>query len=163
MKINEKGFSLIEIIIVIAILGFLASVTIISFKPQEIFANGRNSKRLSDVHAINTAISQWMSREASNDGDPYTTLGINQEGIQAITPQDGSIDGEGIPATSLSALSGPAYLPTIPNDPDGTSNYIVGINNLDNPNHILVCTDQIEFSSTYPESDYPNAIFCLSN
>lgn len=163
MRINQKAFSLIEIIIVIAILGFLASVTIVTFKPQEIFANSRNAKRLSDINAVNTAISQWLAREGSSDENPYGTLGLTPNGIQAITPADGTIVSEGIAVTSLSAISDPAYIHILPNDPDGTSNYRVGVNNTDKPSHILVCTDQIEFTSTYPESDYPNGIYCLCN
>ncbi len=134
-----------------------------SFKPQEIFANGRNAKRLSDINAVNTAIGQWLAREGSSDEDPYGTLGLTPDGIQAITPADGTIAAEGIAVTALNAISDPAYLQSLPDDPDGLNDYRVGVNNTDKPSHILVCTDNIEFTSTYPESDYPNGIYCLCN
>jgi len=163
MSNNQRAFSLIEIIIVIAILGFLATVTIASFKPQEIFANSRNAKRVSDINAVNTAISQWLAREGSNDEDPYGTLGLTPDGIQPITPADGIITTEGIAVTSLNAISDPAYLQSLPCDPDGVADYRVGVNNIDKPSRILVCTDKIEFTSTYSQSEYPAGIFCLSN
>jgi prepilin-type N-terminal cleavage/methylation domain-containing protein len=159
---NQRAFSLIEIVIVIAIIGLLVAVTIISFKPHEIFANGRNSKRVTDIQALNTSLGQWLSREGVEEIDPYDTLELMGTGVLALTPNDGSIADEGVDATSVSQLALPAYLQIIPKDPDG-SEYRVGVDSLENPNHVLVCTDKIEHTTTYPASDYPNNIFCLSN
>ncbi|MBN2015368.1 prepilin-type N-terminal cleavage/methylation domain-containing protein [Candidatus Dojkabacteria bacterium] len=163
MEDEQNGFSLIEIIIVIAIIGVLVSVTIVAFKPQEIFINGRNSNRVSDIRAINTAIGQWLSRDGVMEEDPYFVLGLTAPGVTALTPSDGSITGEGVAATSVTQLLFPAYLEEIPRDPDGTTEYRIGINNLADPTHILVCTDTIEHTSSYSESGYPNGIFCQSS
>jgi prepilin-type N-terminal cleavage/methylation domain-containing protein len=160
---KEKGFTLVEIVIVIAIIGVLAAVTVVALRPQEIFANGRNARRVSDVDAINTALGQWLSRDAANDIHPYETLGIIASGVTAITPEDGSIIGEGVAATTVSQLALPAYLQIIPKDPNGTIEYRVGVNDISNPTHLLVCTDQIEFTATYPEGNYPSHLFCQGN
>lgn len=160
---NNKAFSLIEIVIVVAIIGLLAAVTIISFKPHEIFANGRNSKRITDVGALNSAIGQWLSREGVQETDPYTILGLTATGVLALTPKDGGIADEGVDATTVSELALPAYLQNIPKEPDQVTEYRVGVDNTSGPKHVLVCTFNIEHTATYPASDYPNNIFCLAN
>ncbi|MDD3647134.1 MAG: prepilin-type N-terminal cleavage/methylation domain-containing protein [Candidatus Dojkabacteria bacterium] len=162
MKTNQ-GFSLIEIIIVIAIVGIIIAITIVTFKPAEILANSRNAKRVSDIAALNSALGHWLSREGSQQSDPYSVLGLTEAGIGAITPSDGDISGEGVDATSVSELNLPAYIQIIPTDPDGTTAYRIGVDDIADPQHVLVCSDQIEFTSTYPESDYPEHIFCQSN
>jgi prepilin-type N-terminal cleavage/methylation domain-containing protein len=166
--IKQKGFTLVEIVIVIAIIGILAAVTIVALKPQEIFANGRNSRRTNDVAALNSAIGQWLAREGLQETDPYAALDLTASGVLALVPSDGSIAGEGIdaedPARALEGvLTGAGYMQNIPLDPDGATSYRVGVDELATPTHVLVCTDQIEATSTYPDTTYPNGIFCQSN
>lgn len=151
-----------EIVIVIAIIGILAAVTVVALKPQEIFANGRNARRTHDVASLNTAISQWIAREGVREQDPYAVMGLLDTGVTSLTPSDGSIVGEGVDATTVSQLALPAYLQIIPKDPDGTTEYRVGVDDVSSPSHILVCTDQIEHTTTFSESNYPNGIFCQS-
>ncbi|MBU0976083.1 MAG: prepilin-type N-terminal cleavage/methylation domain-containing protein [Patescibacteria group bacterium] len=160
---NNKGFSLIEIIIVIAIVGIIIAITIVTFKPAEILANSRNSKRVADVAALNTALGHWLSREGSRESDPYSTLGLRGTGVTSLTPSDGDITDEGVDATTVSELSLPAYIQIIPRDPDGNTEYRIGVDDTTNPQHVLVCSDQIEYTSTYPEEAYPDHIFCQSN
>lgn len=163
MKNKDAGFSLVEIVIVIAIIGILAAVTVVALKPQEIFANGRNSRRTNDVAAINSGIGQWLAREGLQNTDPYGSLGLTATGVTALAPGDGSITGEGVAAGSITQLTSSGYLQSVPLDPDGTSTYRVGVDDVADPSHVLVCTDQIEETSTYPATTYPNGIFCQSN
>ena len=163
---KKKGFTLVEIVIVIAIIGILAAVTVVALKPQEIFANGRNSRRTNDVSAINSAMGQWLAREGQSGTvatDPYGTLGLTAVGVTALDPSDGSITGEGVDATAITQLTSSGYMQSVPIDPDGTTQYRVGVDDVANPTHVLVCTDQIEHTSTYPAATYPNSIFCQSN
>lgn len=53
----SKGFTLLELLIVIAILAVLASVTVIVINPAELLARARDSQRMGDIAAINTALS----------------------------------------------------------------------------------------------------------
>ncbi len=156
-KLNKKGFTLVEIVIVIAIIGILAAVTVVALKPAEIFANGRNSRRVSDVSSLRTAVSQWLAREGADDDNAFTTLGATA----VLDPSDGVGDNEGVPASSLTALVSAGYLQSIPNEPGGDP-YRVGVDDVTNPSHVFICTNDIENTSTYPASDYPNGVFCQS-
>lgn len=62
---NQKGFTLIEILVVIGIISILATVVIIAINPGRQFAQSRNTQRWSNVTTILNAVGQNM---ADNDG-----------------------------------------------------------------------------------------------
>jgi prepilin-type N-terminal cleavage/methylation domain-containing protein len=164
MLSKEKGFTLVEIVIVIAIIGILAAVTVVALKPQEIFANGRNSRRTNDVASLNSAIGQWLAREGLESTTPYETLlGVTPLAIaHVIDPSDGVADTEGVDAATLTTITAAGYVQNIPTDPLGET-YRIGIDDAVNPTHVLVCTNDIEATSTYPVGTYPGGVFCQSN
>jgi len=55
-KLNNKSFTLIELLIVIAILALLMSIIIITLNPAEMLKKSRDTKRISNVKSINTAL-----------------------------------------------------------------------------------------------------------
>lgn len=57
----KKAFTLIEIIIVIAIVLILAAITIIVINPVATFQNARNVTRGNDLQTINTAITKYIA------------------------------------------------------------------------------------------------------
>jgi prepilin-type N-terminal cleavage/methylation domain-containing protein len=60
MKIfNKNGFTLIEVLLVIAILAILASIVIIAINPGKQFAAARDAQRQSDVFSIMNALHQY--------------------------------------------------------------------------------------------------------
>jgi len=162
MKSEQNAFSLIEIILVITIIGVLAAVAVVAFNPQDIFANGRNTRRTNDIISIKDALSQWMTRESVASEDPFSQLGLTAVGVDPLTPQDGTVTDEGIEGSSLTQLTDIGYLQDIPKDPDGVTEYRVGVDDIENPSIIIICSDKIENTVNYSEEDYPNGIFCTT-
>ncbi len=99
---KNKGFTLIEILIVIGIIAILAGIVLIAVNPARQFAQANNANRSSDASAILNAIGQYI---VDNKGD-ISKLDIT------TTAQDISDSGADI----CDALV-PTYIPSFPTDP----------------------------------------------
>lgn len=62
---KQSGFTLIEILLVIAIIAILAAIVIIAINPAKQLRDSRNAERSSEVNTILNAISQYS---VDNDG-----------------------------------------------------------------------------------------------
>ena len=74
----QRGFTLLELLIVIAILAILAAVVIIVLNPAQTLAQARDSQRLSDLATLKSAISLYMTTVSPVDleaGIAATCLG----------------------------------------------------------------------------------------
>ena len=73
----KKGFTLIEILVVIALIGVLSSTLVIAVNPARQFAKARDSQRQTDLYAILSSIYQYASEHSGDlpdtDGDPDTS------------------------------------------------------------------------------------------
>ncbi len=58
---QNKGFTLIEILVVIGIIAILATIVIIAINPARQFAQARNTQRLSNLNTILNAVGQNMA------------------------------------------------------------------------------------------------------
>ena len=65
-KMNKKGFTLVEIMIVVAIIGLLAAIGIPSF--QKARANSIAKAKENNVRIISGAIEEWAMENALTDG-----------------------------------------------------------------------------------------------
>ncbi|HEV8666782.1 MAG TPA: prepilin-type N-terminal cleavage/methylation domain-containing protein [Candidatus Paceibacterota bacterium] len=54
----KRGFTLIEILIVIGIIAILAAVVIVAINPSRQFAQAHNSQRLSNINSVLNAVGQ---------------------------------------------------------------------------------------------------------
>jgi prepilin-type N-terminal cleavage/methylation domain-containing protein len=112
--ISEKGFTLIEILIVIGIIAILASVVIIAINPARQFAQARDSQRISNLNAILNAIGQ---RLADNKGIFAGSVGSQ---ICPTLPSTATkITTDTPAATTTSAALGclvPTYISILPTD-----------------------------------------------
>jgi type IV pilus assembly protein PilA len=110
---KNKGFTLIEILVVIGIIAVLATIVIIAINPARQFAQARNTQRTSNVETILNALGQNM---ADNKGVLTGCTGTIP--VQALTspPAAGAIIKSG-GAVDLGPCLTPTYVPSLPSDP----------------------------------------------
>lgn len=56
----KKGFTLLELLIVMAVLAILASILLVVVKPQQIFSKARDTQRKSDMRNLMSAIEVYL-------------------------------------------------------------------------------------------------------
>lgn len=117
---NKKGFTLLEILLVVASIAILAGIVIVAINPGKQLGDTRNSQRRADVNTILNAVYQYT---IDNDGTIPS----------AITETVTEVCATGAPScTSLIDLSvlttDEKYLVTIPNEPQKTNANGAGYN-----------------------------------
>lgn len=76
---NKKyGFTLVELIVVLAIIAALVGILIAVVKPQQIFARLRDTQRSSDLNNLSRAIDVYLTEFAQSAGS-ITLAGSNNE------------------------------------------------------------------------------------
>ncbi|TSA45378.1 type II secretion system protein [bacterium] len=68
-EVVVRGFTLIELLIVIAILAVLSTAVVLVLNPAELLKQGRDSTRISDLAAVNGAISLWVADVLNSSGN----------------------------------------------------------------------------------------------
>lgn len=117
--INNKGFTLMEVLIVMAIIAILATVVIVAINPARQFAQARNSQRTSNVNAILNAVGQNM---ADNKGVFTCASGV----IPATPTVMKSAGGYDI-ATCVT----PTYIAAMPFDPSAVGAHFTSATDYD--------------------------------
>jgi prepilin-type N-terminal cleavage/methylation domain-containing protein len=110
----KKGFTLLEILLVIAAIGILAAIVLVAINPTKQLAQVRNTKRVSDINSLYKAIEQ---RTIDIGGAYPGDIGIYKD-ICPIGVNTNCVDLSGLVTT---------YIAAIPLDPSG-GNYKIGIN-----------------------------------
>lgn len=111
MKRNS-GFTLIEILIVIAIIAILAAVVIVALNPGRQFAQARNTQRSSNANSLLNAVGQRIS---DNKGTWNSTCGA----ATVALPSSATKIGTGAGLVNLEACLVPDYIASMMVDPDG--------------------------------------------
>lgn len=104
-KIKKTGFTLIELIVVIAILGILATIGLTSFRASQI--KSRDAKRKSDLEQVQRALEIYM-----NDVGHYPNS----------TTEGGIIDSF-LWGAEFSDAKGTMYMKELPKDSNSSSEY----------------------------------------
>lgn len=109
-----KGFTIIELLIVIAILGVLAVALLITINPGEAQKKTRDAQRLAHLKTLQTLIDQFI-----NDGNAATGAILTAgTGVSSTVAPAGAKNGQACGATSWLGINTCAYGATVPLDPN---------------------------------------------
>lgn len=70
---EKKGFTLIELLIVVGILAILATFTVLFLNPAQMFAQARDTQRISDLGTLKSAIALYLATVADPQMAPQTS------------------------------------------------------------------------------------------
>jgi prepilin-type N-terminal cleavage/methylation domain-containing protein len=151
MTATKKGFTLIELLIVIGILAILATTVVLVLNPAQILAESRDTQRISDLGAVNSALGLYLATVANptfgsatlcgngtdnawrasgagaviaalpDANNPFTT-GSGGAVVTSI-PTTGfrNVDGTGWVSANLNNISGGSPLGNLPSDPSANN------------------------------------------
>lgn len=144
IPVNRNGFTLLEILLVVAAISILAGIVILAINPAKQLAETRNAQRRVDVNTIINGIYQYAL-----DNNGSFPSGIREDATCANADDEICKTGEKCSGTDLSGLTTNAkYLVAIPTDPSATgtgSGY--DVRKLDN-RRIEVCAPNAENDAT---------------
>lgn len=120
---KNEGFTLVELLIVIAITAILAAVVVLIVNPLELTRRGRDATRIADLANLQQAINVAV-QEATNSG---AAILCNPPATAPCTGNSGTgtraADGTGWVKVNLGAQKS-VSVPTLPIDPLNTAPYV---------------------------------------
>ncbi len=105
---SRKGFTLLEILLVIAAIGILASIIIVAINPGRQLAQARNAERQQEIGTIYDALQQYVI----DTGSYPAGITSDYQEICRENPENDCTD-----LLDLSSVLVPTYLAAIPEDP----------------------------------------------
>ena len=141
----NKGFTLIEILVVMGIIAVLAAVVLVAINPARQFAQARNSQRTSNVNTILNAVGQDMADNRGIFG------GVCGAILPIPTASSSILTGAGT-GIDLSCLA-PTYVPAIPADPTAVSGTDTGYDiSVSGIGRVMVCAPAAGTETALPGS-----------
>lgn len=124
----KKGFTLIELLIVIAVLAVLSAAVVLVLNPAELLKQSRDSTRISDLAAVNSALALWTADVSSGNWYATTTCAATGAtkpfvgGAACLIATSTAVTGSGWVNVDLTLITGGSPLSRLPVDPLGTTN-----------------------------------------
>jgi len=128
----KKGFTLLELLIVIGILAVLSTTMVLVINPAEMLRRARDSQRISDLNTIKSALAFYLTEAASPslDGGSSTVMFVYKPATLTITGttcggktsrNDSTsqvVNGSGWIPVNLASLTGGSPISGYPVDPN---------------------------------------------
>lgn len=142
MDKNKKGFTLVELLIVIAILAILSVAVVLVLNPAELIRQSRDSTRISDMAALNSSISLYLTDVASPGlggaaGASCSSAKYNCTNTTTTAPFAGgstactnanftttTVNGTGWVSVDFTQISAGAPISRLPMDPVNSASYM---------------------------------------
>ena len=141
LRQQEKGFTLIEVLLVVAIIAILAGIVILAINPNKQLGDTRNSQRQSDINTILNATYQYG---VDNQGNLPTGITTTPTDICAT----GASSCTGLVDLTVLTTNG-KYVVAIPKDPKtGTTTDTHYQISLDANNRVTVSAPDAEQGKT---------------
>lgn len=143
IRARKPGFTLLEILLVVAAIAILAGIVIVAINPGKQLGDTKNAQRRSDVNTILNAVYQYS---IDNNGVVPSTIPTSATCATPATNEICRLGGVCTGLVDLSALTtNEKYLVGIPTDPVGASTNGTGyfISKSAN-NRITVCAPSAE-------------------
>ncbi len=132
----KRGFTLVELLVVIGILAVLTAAVVIVLNPAELLKQSRDAQRFSDFSTIQSAISLYLAtasnpsfgggtNRAWSDYSPADCFGMTA-GVSCTANTTSSIDGTGWIAVNFNELTSVNLTPplaALPTDPTNNASY----------------------------------------
>jgi prepilin-type N-terminal cleavage/methylation domain-containing protein len=145
----KKGFTLVELLIVIAILAVLATATVVVLNPAELLAQARDSQRISDMDTLKNTLAIYIAQVtplnlgavsgcvASGGGrctalptalyGPFGTAGAASATCVNTTPPVRTTAGGGWVDVNFGGIPGGSPIPMLPIDPTNSATGALGV------------------------------------
>ena len=154
---TRKGFTLLELLIVIGILAILSTTIVLVINPAELLRKARDSQRISDLSALKTAIAYYVTDVANPNigpmGSTFSTVASSVCFGGSSTSTALTVDGLGWIPINFATTTGGSPIGSLPRDPNQSTSagatpgyyYIYGVKSATNCTFKLVAN----MESTY--------------